>query len=742
MENQKRKMPPAPEPAAVAVAADAARAADEVDGNGTANGVAVVDNYIDGAPSPPSTSQYLPVLDPSTSAQIGKVALSSSSDVSRAVDAARRAFPSWSRLTVKARAGLMLQFHALVRSRAKELAELIVKENGKNLTEALADVAKGNETVEYACSLPQLTQGHILDVSGGGVTCRDRRDPLGVVASVAPFNFPFMVPHWTLPLALVLGNTVVLKPSEKVPLTMWKVVKLFEEAGFPEGVVNLVNGRKEVVEALIDDERVNAVTFVGSSPIAKAVSDRCRERGKRCTALGGAKNVSVYSFRSLRRRSAFSAGERENGNFVESPLERNANVRVARKNGGSIRKAICENGRPNVRLRALGSSRRPVAACCRVRSEWSRSEFESLSACDAPFHGEERLRSCGSEPDARRLRNESHFRKHVAALRCPSFRRPAAVSAQFARRSPDGPMRSRAVRAAAEPRASAFCSASSRRCRRGIVLLEHLVALPDCDPESTSSDVVVSYAGCAGQRCMAASVLLIAGDPDGAAQKRLLEKVIAKAGKIRPGTGPGEMGPVIDGASLKKIEGYIAESEEGGAKVLLDGRSWTANMSSAGGNWIGPTILLHSSPSDAAMTDEIFGPVLSVHFVDSWAKAIEIENASPFGNAAAVYTTDGGSAEWFTRRFRTSMLGVNVGIPVPREPFSFGGLYGTRSKYGDMDITGDGAIEFFTNRIKVTSRWPAPSASEHAAGSEPRGENGAGGGGGGGVDHANFAGRM
>ena len=353
------------------------------------------------------------------------------------------------------------------------------------LPEALADVAKGNETVEYACSLPQLMQGKIDRVSSE-VTCRDRRDPLGVVVSIVPFNFPFMVPHWTLPIALVTGNTIVLKPSEKVPLTMWKVIELLEEAGFPKGVVNIVNGTKEAVESLIDHPLVKAVTFVGSSPVAKLVSDRCHSLNKRCTALGGAKN--------------------------------------------------------------------------------------------------------------------------------------------------------------------------------------HLIALPDCDVKTTANDVVVSYAGCAGQRCMAASVLLIVGDKEGEQQKAILSSVIEKASTIQPGTEPGQMGAVIDEQSYKKIIGYIEQSEKEGAKILLDGRSWSSQQS--GGNWIGPTIILHESKNDRAMKEEIFGPVLSVHFVNTWQEAIAIENNNPFGNAAAIYTTNGGHAEWFMKRVRASMLGVNIGIPVPREPFS------------------------------------------------------------------------
>jgi delta 1-pyrroline-5-carboxylate dehydrogenase len=157
----------------------------------------IIDNYIGGKFVPPSTGQYLPVQDPSTGHAIAHVAISGASDVDLAVATAKAAFVTWGSshtTTMKTRAAIMLQFHALVREHAQELAALIVQENGKNITEALADVAKGNETVEWACSLPQLAQGKILHVSSGGVTCMDRRDPVGVVASIVPFNFPFMVP--------------------------------------------------------------------------------------------------------------------------------------------------------------------------------------------------------------------------------------------------------------------------------------------------------------------------------------------------------------------------------------------------------------------------------------------------------------------------------------------------------------------------------------------------------------------
>lgn len=204
---------------------------------------------------PPSSGEYISVGNPANDVEIGLVASSNKQDVEAAVASAQAAYPSWSSLTIKARAAIMLKFHSLVRDHAQELAELIVMENGKNVTEALADVAKGNETVEYACFLPQLAQGSTLRVSSQ-VVCQDRREPLGVVASIVPFNFPLMVPMWTTPIALVMGNCVVLKPSEKVPLTMRRVVQLMKEAGIPDGVFNMVQGTREAVESIIDHPNV------------------------------------------------------------------------------------------------------------------------------------------------------------------------------------------------------------------------------------------------------------------------------------------------------------------------------------------------------------------------------------------------------------------------------------------------------------------------------------------------------
>ncbi|KAJ3045387.1 hypothetical protein HDV00_010257 [Rhizophlyctis rosea] len=232
--------------------------------------------------------RYVPVTSPHDGSVLSYVPLSGAKDVDTAVKSARRAWEGWSNRTVKDRVQILMKFHQLVVEHADELAHLI------NKAEALAEIAKGNETVEYAISLPQIIQGKMLEVSRG-VHCYDMRKPLGVIASVVPFNFPYMVPMWTLPIAIATGNTMVLKPSEKVPLTMCRTMELLRDAGLPQGVVNLVHGTAEAVNHLCDHPDVKAVTFVGTTRIAEIVSKRCRNLNKRVLALGGAKNHLVSS---------------------------------------------------------------------------------------------------------------------------------------------------------------------------------------------------------------------------------------------------------------------------------------------------------------------------------------------------------------------------------------------------------------------------------------------------------------
>eukprot|EP01038_Epipyxis_sp_PR26KG_P007854 gene7854-10662_t len=500
----------------------------------------IVPNFINGEFIVSTSTKLVDMLSPATGDLIAKVPLSSSTELDQAVEYASKAFEVWSNITIKQRASIMFKLHSLIDANATELATLIVKENGKNMTEALADVAKGNETVEYATSLPQLVAGRVLEVSKG-IQCMETRVPLGVVAAIVPFNFPAMVPLWTIPISLTMGNCVILKPSEKVPLTMQKIAELMVQAGIPPGVFQIVQGAVEIVTAICDHPKITAVTFVGSSKVAEIVSSRCQKLNKRVLALGGAKN--------------------------------------------------------------------------------------------------------------------------------------------------------------------------------------HLIALSDCDVSMAARDIVASFAGCCGQRCMAASVLIVvdedvdkpfnldveSNNEESNSIHKLLREIVVVSSKLLPGQQGGQVGPLIDGIAKARVLKYIEESTQTGATVLLDGRSWSSKIPD--GNWVGPTILLHSSPSEKAMLDEIFGPVLSVLRVSSWEEAIQIENSNPYGNAACIYTEKGANAEWFTKRFRAAMLGVNIGIPVPREPFSFGGLYGTHSKFGNCDITGDGAMEFFSNRIKITSKWSSSYGS-------------------------------
>lgn len=480
------------------------------------------DNYINGQSVPPKNRKYLDIESPGNGAIIGKVAMSTAEDVHQAVQAASAAFKTWSKLPVKNRTQILFKMHALVRDNADKIADCIVLEHGKTKAEALGSVHKGNETLEYACSMPQLLPGRVLEVATG-VECKEYKDPIGVVASIVPFNFPAMVPMWTLPIAIATGNTLILKPSEKVPLTLALMVALFKEAGLPDGVINIVNGGLSAVEAICDHPDIKAVTFVGSSKVAEIVAKRCRALNKKVLALGGAKN--------------------------------------------------------------------------------------------------------------------------------------------------------------------------------------YLIALPDCHTDMTATDVMKSFAGCSGQRCMAASVLLVVGVGKGE-KNALIDCVVEKASKLTPGQSKAnDMGPVIDKAAVDRITHYIDLAEKNGAKILLDGRSWTKTQKQ--GYWVGPTVIEHTNPSDIHFNEEIFGPVLSIYRVKDKQEALEMENKVAYGNAACIYTSTGESAQWFASRMSAAMIGVNIGVPVPREPFSFGGM--NASRFGDGDITGDAGIEFFTNRRKVTTKWTPPT---------------------------------
>ena len=229
------------------------------------------------------------VISPLDGTVLSTVPLSNYEAVNKAVKAAEKAFPVWSAMPVKERAQIFYKYKTLLEKNIENLSLLVQEENGKTLSESRAEIEKSIEVTEYACAMPQIISGEVLEVSKG-VECRLEHFPLGVVASITPFNFPNMVPNWTIPNALVLGNTMILKPSEQVPLSANRIAELLKEAGLPDGVFNVVHGAQEVVEAICDHPGIQAVSFVGSTRVAKIVYKRATSNLKRALTLGGAKN--------------------------------------------------------------------------------------------------------------------------------------------------------------------------------------------------------------------------------------------------------------------------------------------------------------------------------------------------------------------------------------------------------------------------------------------------------------------
>lgn len=451
------------------------------------------------------------IISPLDGSVISNLPMSNSSDLDAAVKAAKKAFPMWSGMTLKERVQIFFKYRQLLEENIEELTEVVHLENGKTKDEARAEVLKSMELCEFAVSLPQIVTNEIQEVSKG-VECRIERKPLGVVACITPFNFPNMVPHWTVPNALVLGNTLVLKPSELVPLSAVRMGDLLKEAGLPDGVFNIVNGGKDVVESICDHPDIKATSFVGSTKVAKIVYKRASGNLQRCVALGGAKN--------------------------------------------------------------------------------------------------------------------------------------------------------------------------------------HLIVLPDANPDMTANNVVASMAGCAGQRCMAASVMVGVDKV-----QHIIDKMITEANQIVPGK---NLGPVISQEAKDRIEKYITEAEAQGAKILVDGRNATVSGHEKG-FYVGPTIIDYVKPDMAVAKEEIFGPVISIIRASDIDEAIRIENGSNYGNAAAVFTESGSMAKRVMDGASAGMIGVNIGVPVPREPFSFGGW--NESKFGVGDITGKSSIEFWTQNKKTTTKW-------------------------------------
>src|SRR5947207_9419866 len=255
--------------------------------------VQTLDNFLGGRWVKSHATDFFDVHNPALGEVIGRTPLSTAADVDAAVQAAGRAFPAWRETPVNARAQVLYKFKALLEQHFEELARTVTTEHGKTIDEARGSVRRAIECVEVACGAPSLMMGYGLEDIAKGIDCHVVRQPLGVCAAIAPFNFPAMVPLWFLPFAIVTGNTFVLKPSEQVPLTQRRMIDLLQQCDLPPGVVNLVNGGADVVNAICDHPGIRAVSFVGSTAVAKHVYQRATHAGKRVQALGGAKNFVV-----------------------------------------------------------------------------------------------------------------------------------------------------------------------------------------------------------------------------------------------------------------------------------------------------------------------------------------------------------------------------------------------------------------------------------------------------------------
>ena len=249
-----------------------------------------VNHWIDNQEFVSTSGRTAPVYDPALGVETKRVALANGAEINAAIAAAKKAFPGWSKTSLAGRQQIIFKFRELLNAKKGELAEIITSEHGKVLSDALGEITRGQEVVEFAVGMPQLIKGYYSENVSTGVDVYSTRQALGVVGIISPFNFPAMVPMWFFPIAIAAGNTVVLKPSEKDPSASIWIAKLWKEAGLPDGVFNVLNGDKESVDGLLHSPDVEAISFVGSTPIARYIYEECAKAGKRVQSLGGAKN--------------------------------------------------------------------------------------------------------------------------------------------------------------------------------------------------------------------------------------------------------------------------------------------------------------------------------------------------------------------------------------------------------------------------------------------------------------------
>jgi malonate-semialdehyde dehydrogenase (acetylating)/methylmalonate-semialdehyde dehydrogenase len=460
------------------------------------------------------------VHNPSIGTVIAETPLCGPDVVDQSVRAAAAAFPAWMETPPVERARILFRLKVLLEDHFDELATSVTTEHGKTLAEARGDVRRGLENIEYACGAPSLLMGESLENVARGIDCDAIRQPLGVVAGITPFNFPAMVPLWMWPLAIACGNTFVLKPSEKVPLTTIRIGQLACQAGLPPGVLNIVHGGREAVDAILVHPVVKAVSFVGSTPIARYVHEVGTKHGKRVQAAGGAKN------------------------FV--------------------------------------------------------------------------------------------------------------------------------------------------------------LVMPDADIQPTATGVMEAAFGCAGERCMAGSTAVAIGK----AADTVLPALVDVVSRLKVGPADrdpeAQMGAVISREHQARVCDLITKAAAAGAAPLTDGRT-TRVDSAPDGFFVGPTVLDHVRPGMATMQEEVFGPVLNVVRMDDLDAAIDLANASPYGNGAAIFTRSGKAAREFRHRIQAGMVGINIGVPAPMAFFPFSGWHA--SFFGDLHLQGRESVAFYTQQKVTTTRW-------------------------------------
>jgi malonate-semialdehyde dehydrogenase (acetylating)/methylmalonate-semialdehyde dehydrogenase len=483
-----------------------------------------VSHFIDGQRAESeSAADDIEVFNPATGEVSAHVPVANAAFVDNVVAVARNASLSWSESSLSQRTNILFTFRQLLVEHANELAAIITSEHGKTTADALGELARGLENVEYACGLSEHLKGEFSSQVASGVDVHSLREPVGVVAAITPFNFPIMVPLWMASNALASGNAVILKPSERDPSVSVRLGELLKEAGLPDGVFNVVHGNATTVNQLLEHPGIDAVSFVGSTPVARHVYLTGTSHNKRVQALGGAKN--------------------------------------------------------------------------------------------------------------------------------------------------------------------------------------HMVVLPDADLDIAADAAINAGFGSAGERCMAISVVVAVGD----VAEPLIDKILVRLDKLSvgPGTDPAsDFGPVITKQHRDRIVDYVNSAPEDGIVVVRDG----TDLATRPGFFVGPCLLDGVRPGTKAYDDEIFGPVLGVARVETYAEAVTMINDNPYGNGVAIFTRDGNAARLFSREVTVGMIGINVPIPVPVASYSFGGW--KNSLFGHSHIYGPEGFAFYTRAKVITTRWPQPSESQ------------------------------